>query len=244
MIHLKKIAVLFCVVLMMSATGAVCQDENEDLPEFGDFIPTEKIPEVSNVMNLMKLVKYPELAKTAGVEGIVTVGVLIGKDGKPIKTKIISSANSNLNSAAVEAIMAYRGYTPAENEGKPVACWLIVPINFKLSVDEPDNHLPTFDELIQVDKEPSVSNINDLMRLVKYPFTARQNNIEGLVTIAVLIDKDGKPIKTNIISSDNGNLNESAIDAVMQYDGYIPAEINGELVECWMTIPINFQLRN
>lgn len=105
----------------------------EKLPDFDDFLAVEKEPTVSNINDLMKLVEYPEMAKRSGIEGTVTIAVLIDKSGKPVKTKILNSENANLNAAAVKGVMAYRGYTPALQNKQPTSCWLTIPVSFKLS---------------------------------------------------------------------------------------------------------------
>ncbi len=104
----------------------------EEEPDIGAFIAVEQEPAVSNLNDLMKLVKYPDIARKAGIEGVVVVGVLVGPDGAPKKAQVVSSANSNLNQAAIDAALAYRGYTPAIQNEQPVSCWLMLPINFSL----------------------------------------------------------------------------------------------------------------
>lgn len=108
------------------------EEKIETMPEPDEFIPVEKEPQVSSLQDLMKLVVYPEVAKRAGIEGLVTVQVLISKTGKPIKAQILASENSNLNQAAIDAAMKYDGYTPAIQNDQPVNCWMILPINFQL----------------------------------------------------------------------------------------------------------------
>jgi protein TonB len=109
------------------------EEKLEDLPSFEDFIPVEKDPAPASLSDLMKLIVYPEIAKRTGIEGIVTVGVLVDANGKAIKTRILHSENTNLNQAAIDAIMKYDAWIPAIQNGSPVACWLTIPINFRLN---------------------------------------------------------------------------------------------------------------
>lgn len=99
--------------------------EPEDLP----FI--EKIPSF-DLARLQSLVVYSEIARRAGAEGIVYVRVLIDKTGMPIETDIEFSENLLLNKSAEEAIRKYGAFTPAIQNGVPVACRMIIPIKFKL----------------------------------------------------------------------------------------------------------------
>lgn len=153
--YLKKIAVLFCMALMLSVAFNSCKDKNgtEDsstestsqggatvseqeadnyLPTFEEFVSVDSDPSVAKMSALMRLAKWPETVKKGTIEEIVTVAVLIDKKGEPVKIQILQSANSNLNESAITAVMKYDGYTAAKKDGKPVACWLVIPIKFQL----------------------------------------------------------------------------------------------------------------
>jgi protein TonB len=96
--------------------------------------PDEFIEVVSRVLgDLQRRVVYPEMARRAGVEGRVSVKVLIGKDGrpKPGRTIIEETASELLNPAAVKAIMA-QVFPPATQNGQPVEVWVVIPIVFRL----------------------------------------------------------------------------------------------------------------
>jgi periplasmic protein TonB len=100
---------------------------------------------------------------------------------------------------------------------------------------------PGIDEFIDVEKEPSI-DLNELQKRIVYPELARRAGIEGKVLIRVLVDKDGRPKKDKIESSDNEQLNEAARKAVMSMV-FTPAIQNKRPVTCWVTIPVTFRLR-
>jgi protein TonB len=102
----------------------------ESLPEDGVFMEVESEPNV-DLEALMKKIVYPETARRAGVEGRVIVRVLVGKDGKPIKSKIQSSESSLLENAALEAVNK-TSFVPAIQNGSPTTCWVSIPIQFRL----------------------------------------------------------------------------------------------------------------
>jgi len=89
---------------------------------------------VSRILgDLQRRVVYPQSALRKGVEGIVSVKVLIGKDGrpKPGKTIIIKTADELLNNAAITAIMN-QVFPPATQCGQPIDIWASIPIVFRL----------------------------------------------------------------------------------------------------------------
>jgi|YNPMSStandDraft_1061717.scaffolds.fasta_scaffold00014_76 protein TonB len=103
----------------------------EKEPEPDEFIAVEKEPGV-DLAKLQSLVTYPELARRAGVEGTVIVRVLVTKDGSVSRMLIEYSDNKLLDQAAEEAIRKYGRFTPAIQNGQPIACWVSIPIRFKL----------------------------------------------------------------------------------------------------------------
>ncbi|MBI5325589.1 MAG: energy transducer TonB [Ignavibacteriae bacterium] len=95
-----------------------------------EFVAVEKEPYI-DLAELQRKIVYPEMARRAGVEGKVTVRVYVNKDGRPSKTIIEASDNELLNDAARSAIMK-SVFTPAIQNGSPVALWVSIPINFRL----------------------------------------------------------------------------------------------------------------
>jgi protein TonB len=75
--------------------------------------------------------KYPELARKAGIEGMVYVLAIVGPDGKVKSATVAKSDNPIFNDAAVEAVMQFE-FSPAIQQDKPVACKVIVPVRFTL----------------------------------------------------------------------------------------------------------------
>lgn len=101
------------------------------LPDIKDFVVVEKAPKV-DISQLQKLIEYPNLALKSGTQGKVIVKVLVSKTGEILKKKIIYSDSQLLDNAALEAINKYGKFEPAVQNGQNVACWVAVPINFKL----------------------------------------------------------------------------------------------------------------
>jgi outer membrane biosynthesis protein TonB len=102
--------------------------------------------------------------------------------------------------------------------------------------------IPPSSDFFAVDKEPGVESLLDLMKLIVYPKECLKKKIQGIVTATVYIDEYGIPRKCEVLATENEKLNQAAIDALMKYRGYIPAEIAGETVGCWMVMPINFRV--
>lgn len=105
-------------------------DVREEEPDPEEFIPVEKEPGF-DLGELQKRVVYPEMAKRAGIEGVVLVRALIGKNGRVKKTIIQASENSALNKAASKAVKETI-FTPAIQNDRPVQLWISIPVDFRL----------------------------------------------------------------------------------------------------------------
>jgi len=77
--------------------------------------------------------EYPLDAKADGVEGYVTLSVLIGPAGDIQDVRVLESRPSGVfDDVAIEGIRQWR-FQPAKYQGKPVTVWGRQTIRFDLS---------------------------------------------------------------------------------------------------------------
>jgi periplasmic protein TonB len=74
--------------------------------------------------------EYPELARSAQVEGVVRLRALVGIDGR-VRRVIVDRSVPLLDQAACDALKRWV-FTPALDQGRPVAVWVAVPFRFSL----------------------------------------------------------------------------------------------------------------
>ena len=117
--------------------------EDTDLEDFDDweapagdsnnkfeFIAREVDPKPYPGMSVGELVQYPELAKSAGLEGKVIIAAFINKKGIPKNAYIMKGVFESLDQSALNAVNKSR-WIPAKNNGKKVAVWVTSPVVFK-----------------------------------------------------------------------------------------------------------------
>ena len=75
--------------------------------------------------------EYPDLARQAGIEGRVTLQVLVDREGK-VAEIIRLTPESMFDEKAEKAIRQWR-FRPAILHGEPVAYWFVVPVRFVLN---------------------------------------------------------------------------------------------------------------
>lgn len=74
---------------------------------------------------------YPLSARRAGKQGKAVITLVIGIDGAVTEAKIIRGLSPDLDQAALEAVRRWR-YRPARMNGRPVAVYRIVNLDFQL----------------------------------------------------------------------------------------------------------------
>lgn len=98
------------------------------------FVAYDDPPEpIGGYLAIQKNVVYPEIAREAGIEGLVVIQAFINKSGIVTETVVLKSIpNTGLDEAAMDAIKRTR-WKPARQRDMKVGVWISVPVNFKLN---------------------------------------------------------------------------------------------------------------
>ena len=75
---------------------------------------------------------YPESAKEEGIEGRAFVRFIVEKDGSISSPQIVKGVSKELDWEALRLIKAMPKWTPGLVDGKPVRCYFMIPITFRL----------------------------------------------------------------------------------------------------------------
>ncbi|MDP1645835.1 MAG: energy transducer TonB [Thiobacillus sp.] len=76
---------------------------------------------------------YPHLSRRLGEEGTVRLNILVNPDGSVARLELArSSGHPRLDRSAMETVQSSWKFEPARQSGRPVAAWVIVPIQFTL----------------------------------------------------------------------------------------------------------------
>lgn len=107
-------------------TSVIAPEPIDPLPEV--FTPFEKEP----IPVLTPAPQYPDVPRRTGMEGNVTVKVLITKEGKAKKAILVKSDGELFVQPSIDAAMKWT-FTPALMNGKPVPVWVSIPFRFRLT---------------------------------------------------------------------------------------------------------------
>lgn len=208
---------------------------------------------------------YPPLARQARIQGTVILKVIITKSGDVANIQLVSG-HPMLAPAAIEAVKQWK-YDPYLLNGDPIEVETKLAVNFTLS-DKPPATGSTppdsakagdsggaFSGIISPHQEQPappvvpqrvrvssgvaqgllVSKVNPI-----YPQEAKDQRIQGVVTLQVIVDKEGNVADIKVISA-HPLLAPPAIEAVKQWK-YRPYLLNGNPIEVDTQVQVNFTL--
>jgi len=90
----------------------------------------QEMPQVKKRVNP----SYPSILKAAGIEGEVSVKVIVNESGGIDKATVEKSSNRDFDDAALDAVKQWE-FAPALKDGKPIKAEVIIPFRFKLNGD-------------------------------------------------------------------------------------------------------------
>ena len=76
---------------------------------------------------------------------------------------------------------------------------------------------------------------------IRYPAMAQENNIQGRVVVQFVVTKTGAIGEVKVVRSKDPDLDKEAKRVVKSLPKFIPGKMNGQAVNVWYTLPINFK---
>ena len=107
--------------------------------------------------------------------------------------------------------------------------------------DVPSDLVPDSIEQVSVSKPPQLKGgMQALHEDLEYPSEAEEEEIGGVVHVAFLVDKEGRPQNLKITRGAGYHLNQAALNAVRRQE-FEPGTRNGRPICVPMTLPIRFR---
>lgn len=235
-----------------AATEADVYEVVENMPEFPNGGMTALMKYLSDN------IRYPEAAHKAGIQGRVTVQFVVGKDGSIGNVSILRGVNANLDAEAIRVISSMPKWKPGTQKGEPVKVKYTVPVMFRLApepVEKIDEttvvgyHTPVAGEVYDVvDKMPEFPGgmtglMQYLSKNIRYPAEAQTKGIQGRVTVAVIINTEGKAVNASIVRSVDPILDAEALRVASTMPDWVPGTKDGKPVNVKYTFPVTFRLQ-
>lgn len=246
-------ALLLVFVRILSAQTPLQSSVGAETPAIAD----QPVPPHRKLVRQV-LPKYPKDALRAKIEGQVVLSEIIADNGS-IKSVEVVSGPSLLANAATAAIHQWQYEAAAVTDASPEVRATIT-MNFvrrgkKIIVSEGPqefNNPPPYPANVPITDnvaEPVYSVRGDVTppHLIHssdpvYPDKARRAQIQGTVLLELIVTSAGKPSGIQVKQSLDPDLDQSAIDAVRQWE-FAPATKDGKPVAVQLVVQVDFHLK-
>lgn len=184
-------------------------------------VPIVKPEEImAPAKDLAALQPEPVARERADVQTIKTQ-----KELEEIKTPVSSTGDTGM--------FSYSG--PIKIEEKKIEEKIVKREN----VEEKEK---TVYQSFEVEKAPEAVNLDQVRSSMVYPAIALEAQIEGRVSVKVLVDVDGSVIKTGSFSGPDVFKDEVSEKSMNLK--FTPGLQNGKPVKVWVTVPYRFNIKN
>ncbi len=208
------------------------QGRDEEFGRGAVRLANEKRPKIVRKVNPI----YPDEAKKKGLQGVVTVEAVLGKDGRVKTARAVGSPEPLLAQAALDAVKKWE-YEPYVSANGCREVLFTVTITFALRDGDKkaDGAAPT--RLDEAQKPKIVKKVKPV-----YPEAAIKEGVQGVVVLEVGTNEQGKVRTLRIMQSASPLLNEAAIQAVRQWE-YEPFLKDGVAKPVVFTVTVTFALK-
>ena len=79
---------------------------------------------------------------------------------------------------------------------------------------------------------------------INYPTVAMENNVQCKVIVQFVVTKTGKVGEVKVARSVDRDLDKEAVRVCKSLPDFIPGRMNGQAVNVWYTLPVQFKLQN
>lgn len=247
MLRAIKSALLVCFVSMCFSAMA-SDDDVQRLEQDSThiFIDVEQMPQFRGgdealMKYLQENVVYPSEAIKDSVQGRVVVRFVVDSLGYVGDVMVVRSVHKLLDAEAVRVVKTLPRFSPGRLYGKAVSAWYTLPVTFKL--EDGKGLVKPKDVVVKAEFPGGEDALAQFLKdNIKYPPRAAKKMIEGRVEVRFLVDKTGKVRNVRVFESADKDLDKEAVRVCKLLPDFIPATVNGDPVEVWITLPVKFSI--
>ena len=219
-------------------------------PRTSNKLPEEYRYDTPPELDLAVAPAYPRNLVVEGVGGSAQVVLVVDAKGLPAKVEVAEASHPDFGAALAAAMEAWR-FTPAQKQGAPCQALLTFKVDFDGSGIVGFSDVVDARLLAKLKKDggaslPGLADLDEVPRVTHraapvYPLALRKAGVEGRASVRFIIDRDGVPRFPGIESADHEAFAWAALTAV-QRQRFEPPRKDGEPVDAWAVLPVNFRL--
>jgi protein TonB len=165
---------------------------------------------------------YPDELKASGEIGEVKIRATIDESGNVSRAEVVSATHPAFAQSAMEAIRKWR-FKPAREEGKAVSQTVVIPMVFRLTLEDRLNAVAGYVVFVNTAALPDkVHTWKDVQRYfalkkkhtrrIPYPEVLKGSGISEEITIQCIVSPEGYPLNPKIENLQNKELAIPALE--------------------------------
>lgn len=190
---------------------------------------------------------YDEEAIRRGVTGDLTISFVIDEHGNAGDFVVRKPLFPILDTRALNALKLMPKWEPATIKGKPVASPVSITFCFRIngkSLGVP--RIPVQGPVLTYADQMPESRV-DIRRYIAehttYPEDAATANVSGKVTLRFIVTRTGNIDSISVLKPLYPSIDSMALSLVRDMPVWIPGKQNGEDVNVWYTLPLQFSCK-
>jgi TonB family protein len=213
--------------------------------------------------------RFPAALISGKESGIVKVKFIVTKGGTVLEPKIQKGIGPESDEEMLRLFRMMPKWKPAQLNGKAVDAYGSFTIDLTLKPDNPGDlnevvveepPMPFFesaalpiknnDEVLKVVEqmpafaEGQVALLKFLKQNIMYPQIAKENGVEGMVVVQMIVERDGALSNVHVIKGIGAGCDEEALRVVKMMPKWKPGFQKGQAVRVQFNLPIRFKPDN
>ena len=207
-------------------------------------------------------VRYPKAAFEQRIQGRVVASFVIEKDGRVADVQVLASPDRSLSDETVRVLQSSERWEPGRNaDNQPVRVKYTLPIDFRLdSAPQEPSAAPesatkqrlapgSEDLYVRAEQMPryrggDLNTFRQWVQLqIRYPQEAREQQLQGRVTVSFVVEKDGSMTHMLMLASPDRSLSDEVVRVLQKAERWEPGRnADGQPVRVKYTLPVDFRL--
>jgi len=192
---------------------------------------------------MSKEIIFPEQAKKDNVNGKVFLSFIVDQNGSIKNVNVTKGLTKETDAEAIRVIKNTPKWNPGKIGGKSVSVKYNIPIQFSQTGNSTPIKRTTKSVVMPEFPGGTDKLYTYLAKNIKYPEQAKKDGVQGKVTLAFNVEKDGTLTDLEVIKGLSKETNEEAIRVMKKAPRWNPAiGKDGHPVKVKYRMAVNFSL--
>jgi len=239
---MKKAYVILGVLILLIPTYNLYSQttKNDTIYDYVTTMPEYPGGQKGMLTYFVENMRYPLAAYLNGVSATAYVNFIVAVDGSISDVTVLKPIGYGCDQEAVRLVSKMKDWKPGELNGKKVRVHVNAPIYFKEELYT-DSRIYTDLDTMPTFPGGSVELMSYIESELVYPEIARKVNINGVVDIDFVIEKDGSVSNVTVNKGLGYGCDEAAAKVILRMPKWEPGYYLGKPARTLLSVPVTFK---